>query len=112
MASMPNVLGLNIYEAQASLTAAGVYKSYPVYQFLSPPQIRVAFQKSSLTPGDILAQIPAAAQTVALGTPITLLVSSFPMSVAVDAGMVVINLSGGEFIFGVSDFGDLGSGAF
>ena len=87
----------------------GSIRVIPSISFSRPRRSGWLSRKALSPPGDILAQIPAAAQTVALGTPITLLVSSFPMSVAVDAGMVVINLSEGEFIFGVSDFGD---GAF
>ena len=88
---MPNLVGLNLSEAQASLTSTGVYKSYPVYQFLSPPQINVLFQKNPALPGTVIAQSPVATTGITPGASVYLVLSPFPVGVALDAGVVVVS---------------------
>ncbi len=80
---MPNVVGQNYDEAVQNLTVAGVYVAYPAYAFMSPSQITVQWQKSG--PGGlVLSQQPAPGADVAAGAPITLTVSTFPMSSVIE----------------------------
>ena len=83
MPVMPNVVGQNYDEAVLTLTDAGVFLVYPAYAFLSPPQITVEWQTATGASGLVLAQAPASGTNVAPGVPITLTVSSFPMSAVI-----------------------------
>ncbi len=83
MPAMPNVVGQNYDEAVLTLTDAGIYVNYPAYAFLSPPQITVEWRKAGGGGGIVQAQAPASGANVAAGVPITLTVSSFPMSAVI-----------------------------
>lgn len=82
MPAMPNVVGQNYDEAVVTLTEAGIYVVYPAYAFFSPPQITVEWQKGGIA-GLVLEQVPAEGVEVAAGAPITLTVSTFPMSATI-----------------------------
>lgn len=84
MPAMPNVVGQNYDEAVATLTAAGIYVSYPAYAFFSPPQITVEWQRAGGgIGGSVLEQAPIEGTEVAAGAPLTLTVAAFPMSAVI-----------------------------
>lgn len=85
---MPNLVGLNYQEAQDSLQAAGIYQSFPVYAFLSSPQISIVWQQVKGEAGGlVVSQAPASGtQNVALGASVTLTISAFPMASVISPG--------------------------
>lgn len=79
---MPNVVGQNYDEAVLTLTTAGVYVPVPSYAFL-PEQITVKWTRASGPAGVVQAQSPVAGVDVAASAPLTLTVSTFPMSAVI-----------------------------
>lgn len=90
MPTMPNVVGTNWQQATSSLIQAGVVPdngslpsgSYVQLGYFDRWPVTVTWIKSAARGGQVTAQTPAAAATVALGDPVTLTVSSMPFSVA------------------------------
>lgn len=81
---MPNLIGVNYFEALQILQDAGIYIPLPAYAF-APPTVNVTWQKSALRGGIVTAQsLPAGAGAFA-GEVITLTVSAFPFAAVIDA---------------------------
>lgn len=78
---MPNLAGLNLYEAQALLTTDGIYIPVPSFAF-EPSQITITYRQSSQKPGIIIGQVPASGIQTNAGAAISLTLAAFPMSVS------------------------------
>ena len=82
--AMPNLIGIDYYQALLVLQNAGIYLPVPSYGFV-PSSISVAWQKGPLPPGFVSGQSIAAGFAVAPGQSIILTVSSFPFSSVIDS---------------------------
>lgn len=81
MPTMPNLIGLNYDAALAAMTAAGV-RSIQLGYFQTDP-VTVGWIKGG-TPGVVVAQNPNAGQALALNSPVTITMTSYPMGVSTD----------------------------
>jgi len=80
---MPQLVGLNFYEAIQVLQAAGIYIPLPVYAF-TPSSISVQWVKSTYAPGTVVAQSIPYGDPATAGEDITLTVSLFPFGSTID----------------------------
>lgn len=82
--AMPNLIGINFYEAIEILQAAGIYIPQTIY-FAQSSQITVKWQRSSQYRGGIvIAQSISAGNLTSKGAPITLTLASFPFASLID----------------------------
>lgn len=81
--NMPNLVGMNFYEALEILQNLGIYNPLPAYAF-APSSISVAWAKTRLPAGIVTAQSLAAASNAPPNALITLTVSSFPFGSVID----------------------------
>lgn len=80
MPTMPNVAGIGLYAAQASLQSAGVLNPDTLGYYGIWP-INVQWQRSASTPGTVLSQSPAQGTPIAVNSTVTLGVAEFPTGV-------------------------------
>lgn len=81
MATMPNLIGLELAAAEKALETAGILVPASLGYFSAWP-ITVTWIASTSPPTVITAQSPAAAATVAANASVTLTASQPPISVA------------------------------
>lgn len=82
--AMPNLIGINFYEAIEILQFAGIYKPITFY-FQQTSQIKVIWQKSTQYRGGVvIAQSVLPGNLVAAGQPLTLTIASFPFASLID----------------------------
>ncbi len=80
---MPQLVGLNYYEALEVLQDAGIYLPVIAYAF-RPSSISVKWAKSTLNAGFVAGQSIAAGLGVSAGAPVTLTLSQFPFNAVID----------------------------
>ena len=90
MTTMPNVVGVNLQQATATLIAAGVIPNdgvlpgtqYPVVGYFDKWPVAVNWQRSAYPPGFVVAQSPAASSGVAFNSAVSLTLSAPPLGVS------------------------------
>lgn len=80
MATMPNVVGLELAAAQLALQTAGVLVPASIGYFGTWP-ITVKWQSTNKPPSTITAQSPSSGQTVAANAAVTLTAAEYPIAV-------------------------------
>lgn len=111
MATMPNVIGLQVQNALAYMVAAGVRK-LPLGYFQVDP-VTMSWFKTSGRPGYVLEQSPAFGTSMAPNAPVVLTISSYPMAVSTDGPVespelpedMLLDEFGGPFILDQSRLG-------
>ena len=92
MPTMPNVVGVGVYQATTSLISVGIVPdngllptgSFVNLGYFDKWPVSLTWVKQAGTPaGQVISQLPTSGTTnVVLNTPVTLTVSNFPFSVA------------------------------
>ena len=85
MPIMPNVVGVEVPQALASMVTAGV-RVVPLGYFQTDP-CRLIWTKSTAKPGFITAQAPSSGANVLANSAVVLTVSAFPLSVSNFGGL-------------------------
>ena len=81
---MPNVVGLNYYEALLVLQEAGIYLPVSVISF-GASQISIQWAKSAYPGGTVSGQSLIVGHSVTAGQALTLTISTFPLGSMIDS---------------------------